>query len=84
MNAPREDPVVAALGAVAVRAAAAGRLAPAAGEAVLRSIAETTVALFDAEAASIVLHDPATDTLVIRVAAGAARVQAASNAGCGP
>ena len=33
---------------------------------------EATVALFDAEAASLVLHDPETDRLVIRVAAGSA------------
>jgi GAF domain-containing protein len=60
------------LAAVAARAAAAGRLEPPGGEAVLRSVAEATVTLFDAEAASIVLHDPATDRLVIRVAAGTA------------
>jgi GAF domain-containing protein len=35
-------------------------------------VVEATVTLFDAEAASIVLHDPASDRLVIRVAAGAA------------
>jgi GAF domain-containing protein len=57
---------------VAVRAAAAGRIEPPGGEAVLRSVVEATVALFDAEAASIVLHDPASDRLVIRVAAGTA------------
>jgi GAF domain-containing protein len=72
MSSPRDDRVVAALEAVAARAAAAGRLEPPALEAVLRSIAEATVTLFDAGAASIVLHDAATDTLVIRVAAGAA------------
>jgi GAF domain-containing protein len=60
------------LEAVAARAAAAGRLEPPGGEAVLRSVVEATVALFDAEAASLVLHDPATDRLVIRVAAGTA------------
>ena len=42
------------------------------GEAVLRSVAEATVTLFDAEAASIALHDAASDRLVIRVAAGTA------------
>ena len=41
-----------------------------AGAAVLRSIVDATVALFDAEAASLALHDPATDRLVFRVAAG--------------
>ena len=61
-----------ALEAIAARAAVAARLEPAAGEAVLRSVADATVTLFDAEAASIALHDPATDRLVIRVAAGSA------------
>jgi GAF domain-containing protein len=37
---------------------------------VLRSIVEATVVLFGAEAASIALHDPATDRLVFQVAAG--------------
>lgn len=60
------------LAAIAARAAAAGRLEPPGGEAVLRSVADATVTLFDAEAASIALHDPATGTLVIRVAAGTA------------
>jgi GAF domain-containing protein len=60
------------LEAVAARAAAASRLEPPGGEAVLRSVVEATVALFDAEAASISLHDPATDRLVIRVAGGEA------------
>lgn len=59
-----------ALEEVAARAAAAGRLEPPGFEAVLRSVVETAVALFDAEAASIALHDPGTDRLVIRVAAG--------------
>lgn len=68
----RPDPGRALLAAVAARAAAAGRLEPPGGEAVLRSVAEATVTLFDAEAASIALHDPATDRLVIRVAAGTA------------
>lgn len=70
MSDPRESVVLEALEAVAARAAAAGRLEPAGGEVVLRSVVEATVALFDAEAASIALHDPAMDRLVIRVAAG--------------
>jgi GAF domain-containing protein len=37
---------------------------------VLRSIVEATVTLFQANAASIALYDPATDRLVFRVAAG--------------
>lgn len=72
MNEPPEDRLLRALEAVAARAAVAARLEPAAGEAVLRSVADATVTLFDAEAASIALHDPATDRLVIRVAAGTA------------
>ena len=72
MSESRESVILHALEEVAARAAAAGRLEPPGGEAVLRSVVEATVALFDAEAASIALHDPATDRLVIRVAAGMA------------
>jgi GAF domain-containing protein len=72
MTEPREAAILAALEAVAARAAAAGRLEPPGGEAVLRSVIDATVTLFDAEAASIALHDAATDRLAIRVAAGAA------------
>ena len=72
MSEPRESAILHALEEVAARAAAAGRLEPPGGEAVLRSVVEATVALFDAEAASIALHDPGSDRLVIRVAAGAA------------
>jgi signal transduction protein with GAF and PtsI domain len=59
-----------ALRAIALRAEIADRLTPPAGAAVLRSVVEATVALFGAEAASIALYDPTTDTLVFRVAAG--------------
>jgi GAF domain-containing protein len=59
------------LDAIAARAEAAGRLEPPGGAAVLRSIVDATVILFDAEAASIALYDAATDRLVFRVAAGA-------------
>jgi GAF domain-containing protein len=72
MSEPRDDRLLVALEAVAARAAVADRLEPSGGEAVLRSVAEATVTLFDAEAASIALHDPATDRLVIRIAAGTA------------
>jgi GAF domain-containing protein len=59
-----------ALRAIALRAEVAGRLAPPGGVAVLRSVVDATVILFAAEAASLALHDQATDRLVFRVAAG--------------
>ncbi len=59
------------LNAIAHRAEAAARIEPPGGAAVLRSIVEATVALFDAEASSMALYDRATDRLVFRVAAGA-------------
>ena len=58
------------LRAIAVRAEAARRLEGGGGEAVLRSVVEATVALFEAEAASIALFDPAAGRLVFEVAAG--------------
>ena len=66
----REAAFLSALEAVAARAATATRLEPPSGEAVLRSVVETTVRVFAAQAASIALHEPETDNLVIRVAAG--------------
>jgi GAF domain-containing protein len=72
VSEPREAVVLHAMEEVAARAAAAGRLEPPAGEAVLRSVVEATVALFDSEAASLILHDRASGNLVVRVAAGAA------------
>ena len=66
----RPDGLIPTLHAVALRVEAARRLAPPAGTAVLHSIVEATVALFGAEAASLALHDPATDRLVFEVAAG--------------
>jgi hypothetical protein len=59
-----------ALRAMALRSELAGRLAPPAGIAVLRSVVDATVSLFNAEAATIALYDQATDRLVFRVAAG--------------
>lgn len=59
-----------ALQAVARRVEVARRLEFGAGEAVLRSIVDATVALFQAEASSIALYDPVEDRLVFRVAAG--------------
>ena len=70
MSEPREAASLRALEEVAARAAAAGRLEPPGGEAVLQSVVDVAVTLFDAEAVSIALHDPATDRLIIRVAAG--------------
>ena len=64
------DPLIPTLHALALRVEAARRLAPSAGTAVLRSIVDATAALFGAEAASLALHDPATDRLIFAVAAG--------------
>ena len=64
------DPAATTLRALALRVEAARRLALPAGSAVLRSIVEATVALFDAEAASIALFDPTSGRLVFEVAAG--------------
>jgi GAF domain-containing protein len=59
-----------AVRAITLRLATARRLAPPATTQLLRSIVEATVALFDAEASSIALYDPAADKLVFQVAAG--------------
>jgi GAF domain-containing protein len=59
-----------ALVAVAVRLAAADRIAPPPGEAALRAIADAAVAAVRVTAVSMALHDAATGTLVFRVAAG--------------
>lgn len=61
-----------ALVAVGRRLAAADRLRPSQPEALLQGVAATTAAVLDAEAASIALHDPATDRLVFVAAAGSA------------
>jgi GAF domain-containing protein len=66
-----DDPFVIALRAVAVRVAAARRIAPPASTPILRSIVDAAVALFDAEAASIALFDGVAGRLVFQVAAGA-------------
>jgi GAF domain-containing protein len=68
--APGDDRLRTALRSVALRVEAANRLGPIGGTAVLRSIVEATAGLFGAEAASIALHDRATDRLVFAVAAG--------------
>lgn len=58
------------LRAIGLRAEAARRIEGSAGGAVLRSVVEATVALFDAEAASIALYNAETGRLVFEVAAG--------------
>lgn len=55
---------------IALRGEIARRLETESARAVLRSVVEATVALFEAEAASIALYDPAIDRLVFEVAAG--------------
>jgi GAF domain-containing protein len=66
-----DDAARAALAAIATRAEIARRLEIGAAEAVLRSIVEAAVLLFEAEAASLALFDAARNVLVFRVAAGA-------------
>jgi signal transduction protein with GAF and PtsI domain len=58
------------LAEIAERAEAARRLELGSGAAVLRSIVDATVRLFEAEAASIALHDTSADRLVFVVASG--------------
>jgi GAF domain-containing protein len=58
------------LQAIALRGEVARRLESESALAVLHSIVEATVALFEAEAASIALYDAASDQLVFEVAAG--------------
>jgi hypothetical protein len=60
----------AALAAIGRRVEVARRLELGSAEAVLRSVVEAAVALFEAEAASIALYEPARNVLVFRVAAG--------------
>ena len=61
---------VALLEAIGLRAEVGRRVHGDSARAVLNSIVEATVTLFDAEAASIALYDAATDRLVFEVAAG--------------
>jgi GAF domain-containing protein len=65
-----ERRALAAVRAITLRLEAGRRLAPPATTQLLRSIVEATVALFDAEASSIALYDPASRQLVFQVAAG--------------
>ncbi len=55
---------------VAVRSAAAERIAPPAGDATLHLLAEAAAAAVRVTALSIALHDPVADRLVFRAAAG--------------
>ncbi len=64
--------VEAILAAVARRVAAADRLSPRDDDELLTAVARAAVTALDAQAASIALHDPATDRLVFRAAAGPA------------
>jgi GAF domain-containing protein len=61
---------LALLRSIALRAETARRLQTDGARAVLHSVVEATVALFEAEASSIALYDPVTDRLVFEVAAG--------------
>ena len=61
---------LALLRSIALRAETARRLQTDGARAVLHSVVEATVALFEAEAASIALYDPVSDRLVFEVAAG--------------
>jgi GAF domain-containing protein len=55
---------------IALRGEVARRLEIGSARAVLRSVVEATVALFEAEASSIALYDAVTDRLIFEVAAG--------------
>jgi signal transduction protein with GAF and PtsI domain len=59
-----------ALVAVAARLAAADRLVPVTPEPALDAVAEAAAELIGVTAASVALHDPVTDRLVFRAAAG--------------
>ena len=72
---PDDATAMAALGvlaALARRLAAAERIEPAVHDAQLEAIVATAALALDAQAASIALHDPATDRLTFVVAAGPA------------
>ena len=70
-SSPGRDAGVALLRSVALRAETALRLEAELQTKLLRSIVATTVTLFEAEAASIALHRPESDTLEFVIAAGA-------------
>jgi GAF domain-containing protein len=70
MTDPARVATLEALVGVAVRLAAAERLAPPTAEPALRAIADAAAAALHVTAASIALHDAAEDRLVFRAAAG--------------
>lgn len=61
---------LALLRSIALRTETARRFQTDGARAVLHSVVEATVALFEAEAASIALYDPVSDRLIFEVAAG--------------
>ncbi len=67
-----ERAVEAVLRALAQRVAATDRLEPASDDEILFAITGLAVMVLEAQAASIALHDPATDRLVFRAASGPA------------
>jgi GAF domain-containing protein len=67
-----EGAIEAVLRAVAQRVAAIDRLEPATDDELLLAITGLAVMVLEAQAASIALHDPATDRLVFRAASGPA------------
>lgn len=67
---PDASAALQALRAAARRGRVAQRMAGDAEQRLLQSIVDATAILFDAEAASIALYEPAADRLVFRVAAG--------------
>ena len=69
-SAQQRELALDALVAVAARLAAADRLAPVADEGALHAVAEAAADLIGVTAASVALHEPATDRLVFRAAAG--------------
>jgi GAF domain-containing protein len=71
MTAERDTAARQALASIGRRAEIARRLELGGTEAVLRSIVEAAVSLFEAEAASLALFDASRNLLVFRVAAGA-------------
>ena len=69
---PSTEAALATLVAVGRRLAAVDRLWPTQPEPLLQAVAATAASIMDAQAASIALHDPATDRLVFVAAAGPA------------